>query len=139
MSRPGQTTVRRLARGDEDVVRALATREPQTALLDDEQTIFLVAFEADEPVGFVLAYDLPRRHGDRSILCVYEIEVHPEARGRGVGTRLLLELGRIARSRGIGEGFVLTDADNEAANRLYAAVGGKAKEVVEWDFQYAGD
>jgi ribosomal protein S18 acetylase RimI-like enzyme len=137
MSQPAQITVRRLAKGDEDVVCALATREPQTALLDDDRTIFLVAFQDSEPVGFVLAYELPRRHGDASILCVYEIEVRAACRGQGVGTKLLLEVGRIARERGIGEGWVLTDPGNETANRLYAAVGAESQEVVEWDFRYA--
>jgi ribosomal protein S18 acetylase RimI-like enzyme len=131
MSQPAQITVRRLIKGDEEVVRALATRAPQTDLLEDERTIFLVAFQGGEPVGFVLGYELPRRHGDASILCVYEVEVRAACRGQGVGTKLLLELERLARARGIGEGWVLTDAGNEPANRLYAA-----QEVVEWDFRY---
>jgi ribosomal protein S18 acetylase RimI-like enzyme len=137
MSQPTQITVRRLSKGDEDVVRALATREPRTALLEDDRTIFLVAFQGAEPVGFVLGYELPRRHGDASILCIYEIEVRAACRGEGVGTKLLLEVERIARERGIGEGWVLTDAGNEPANRLYAAVGGESQDVVEWDFRYA--
>jgi ribosomal protein S18 acetylase RimI-like enzyme len=136
VSQPAQITVRRLIKGDEEVVRALATRPPQTELLEDERTIFLVAFQGSEPVGFVLGYELPRRHGDASILCVYEVEVRAACRGQGVGTKLLLELERLARARGIGEGWVLTDAGNEPANRLYAAVGGEAQEVVEWDFRY---
>ena len=31
--------------------------------------------------------------------------------------------------------WVLTDADNEPANRLYGAAGGEPREVVEWDFR----
>mgnify|MGYP001554765281 CR=1 FL=1 len=52
---------------------------------------------------------------------------------------LLEELGRIARSRGILEGFVLTEPDNDAANALYRSLGGERVESVMWDFQYAGD
>jgi ribosomal protein S18 acetylase RimI-like enzyme len=47
------------------------------------------------------------------------------------------ELERVARERGIGEGWVLTEPDNDAANALYASRGGVASEVVEWDFPYA--
>jgi ribosomal protein S18 acetylase RimI-like enzyme len=47
------------------------------------------------------------------------------------------ELRRICRERGIVEGFVLTEPDNEAANALYAAVGGTRVETVMWDFRYA--
>jgi ribosomal protein S18 acetylase RimI-like enzyme len=129
-------TVRRLGPGDEDVVTRLAERPPQTALLGNDSTIFLVAFEGDDPVGFVLAYELPRRHGDEAILLVYEVDVDEEHRRRGVGTTLLRELADIARRRGIGEGFVLTDPGNEAANALYASAGGERQYVVEWDFNW---
>jgi ribosomal protein S18 acetylase RimI-like enzyme len=130
--------VRLLRAGDEAIVEQLATREPRTALLQDPRTIFLVAFAGGSPVGFVLAYELPRRHGHEVTLCVYEIEVSAACRRRGIGSQLLRELEAIARQRGIAEGFVLTDADNVAAMRLYESVGGRAENVVEWDFDYAG-
>jgi ribosomal protein S18 acetylase RimI-like enzyme len=131
--------IRRLRSGDDEVVERLATREPRTALLEDPHAIFLVAFDGRIPIGFVLAYELLRRHGYDVTLCIYEIEVDEAWRRRGVATRLLLELERIARQRGITEAFVLTDADNAGAMRLYESVGGKAQEVVEWDFDYTGD
>ena len=131
-----KTTVQRLGLGDEDVVAALADRAPQTALLADDSTIFLVAFEEAEPIGFVVAYELARRHGDAVMLLVYEVDVDEAYRRRGVATSLLDELARIAREHGIAEGFVLTDLDNEAANALYASAGGERRDVVEWDFRY---
>ena len=130
--------IRLLAPGDEAIVEALATREPRTALLHDPRTIFLVAVDDGAPVGFVLAYALPRRHGLNVTLCVYEIEVNAAYRRQGVGKRLLRELEGIARRRGIEEGFVLTDHDNAAAMRLYESVGGTRNDVVEWDFDYTG-
>ena len=130
--------LRLLGPGDEAIVEQLATREARTALLEDQRTLFLVAFENGSPVGFVLAYALPRRHGLETMLCVYEIEVGEAHRNRGIGGRLLRELQAIARERGIEEGFVLTDADNVAAMRLYASAGGVRSDVVEWDFDYTG-
>jgi ribosomal protein S18 acetylase RimI-like enzyme len=131
--------IRRLRSGDGEIVERLATREPQTALLEDPHAIFLVAFDDGELLGFVLAYELLRRHGDEVMLCIYEVEVEAGSRRQGVATRLLLELERIARDRGIAEAFVLTDADNAAAMCLYESVGGKAQDVVEWDFDYTGN
>ena len=131
--------IRILGPGDEAVVERLATREPRTALLEDPRTIFLVAFDAGAPVGFVLAYALPRRHGLNVTLCVYEIDVNAACRRQGIGSRLLRELEQIARRRGIEEGFVLTDADNTAAMRLYESAGGTRNDVVEWDFDYTGN
>ena len=47
------------------------------------------------------------------------------------------ELAGIARSRGIREGFVLTEPDNEPANALYRSLDGERVDSVMWDFAYA--
>jgi ribosomal protein S18 acetylase RimI-like enzyme len=106
-------------------------------LLGDDRVIFLVAFDADEPVGFACGYELPRRHGAESMLLVYEVGVRAGYRRRGIARLLLTELERIGRERGIGEAFVLTEPGNEAANALYASLGGERSDVVEWDWRYA--
>ncbi len=125
--------IRRLGPGDKEVVRALATREPHTDLLDDERTIFLAALDGEAPVAFVLGYVLPRRHGDRTILFVYEVGVEESHRRRGIASELMR---RLAEEAGAGEGFVLAEPDNEAANALYRSLGGEPTEVVQWDFEY---
>lgn len=122
------------------MVARLATGKPQTALLGDERTIFLVAFDEDDvPMGFVFGYELPRRHGDPSILFVYEVDVYAAHRRQGVASGLFRELARIARARGIATGFVLTSAANDAAMRLYESVGGTrpADDDVMWDFEWS--
>jgi ribosomal protein S18 acetylase RimI-like enzyme len=133
--------IRRLGPGDEDVVVRLADDvEPQTALLRDENTIFLVAFADDgATMGFVFGYELPRRRGDPSILFVYEVDIYPAYQRRGVASALLRELARVARARGIPTGFVLTSAANTAAMRLYESVGGvrPADDDVMWDFEWS--
>lgn len=129
-------SIRRLEAGDEDIVVRLATRTPRTELLDDTRTIFLVAFDGEEPVGFLLAYELPRRHGYTTTLLIYEIEVDERHRCRGIASGLLRELESDAAARGIEEAFVLTEPENDAANALYGSLGGERSEVVEWDFLY---
>ena len=129
MNAPSQTTIRRLGPGDEDVIRALAEDEPQTALLADDRTTFVAAFDGETPVGFAFGYVLPRRHGRPTIFFVYEIDVDERYRGRGIGRRLLEEL-----FFGQEEAFVLTDAANEAAMALYASLGGTRVDSVMWDF-----
>jgi ribosomal protein S18 acetylase RimI-like enzyme len=133
--------IRRLGPGDEHVVERLAEQAPPeraSELLADDRTVFLVAFEESEPIGFVLAYELLRRHGEPSRLFVYEVGVEPEARRRGVATELLRELQRIARARGIRHGFVLTNESNEAAMELYRSLGGERPnpDDVLFDFEY---
>ena len=124
-----QTTIRRLAPGDEEVVRRLAEHEPQTALLADDRTVFVAAFDGDDPVGFAFGYVLPRRHGKPTGMFVYELGVDEPYRRRGIGRRLMQEL-----LAGREEAYVLTEPENEAANALYASLGGVRVETVMWDF-----
>jgi aminoglycoside 3-N-acetyltransferase I len=132
-----------LAPGDEAVVERLATQGPPQRvreLLADERTVFLVAFEGAEPIGFVLAYELMRRHGRPSQLLVYEVEVVKRHRRRGVATALMREVERLARERGIPEGWVLTDRSNAPAMAFYESVGGvRPHEETMWEFEYGVD
>lgn len=106
-------------------------------MLGDDRTIFLVAFDGDEPIGFVLAYELLRRHGDPSKLFLYEVEVAEPYRRRGLAAAMLQELDGLARTRGIRAGWVLTDRENERAMRLYRAAGGvRPHEETMWEFEY---
>jgi len=135
--------IRVLASGEEEVVRAVATYDgagDPEALLADPRTLMLVAFDGEHPVGFVLAHELPRRHGERAKLFVYEVEVAESHRRRGIASALLARLGELARERGIRTGFVLTEPGNGPANALYRSAGGATEAVtVEWTFSYADD
>ena len=135
--------IRLLAPGDEGVVRELATydgRGDPEALLSDPRTLLLVAFAAGRPVGFVLAHELPRRHGDPAKLFVYEVDLAEGHRRRGIASALLARLAELARERGIREGFVLTEPDNSPANALYRGAGNAtAHMTLQWDFSYADD
>ena len=124
-----QTRIRRLGAGDEDVIQALAEDEAQTALLADDRTVFVAAFDGETPVGFAFGYVLPRRHGRPTMFFVYEIEVDERYRRRGIGRRLMEEL-LFSHE----EAFVLTDARNDAAMALYASLGGTRVDSVMWDF-----
>jgi ribosomal protein S18 acetylase RimI-like enzyme len=128
-----QTTVRRLGIGDERILRLLADREPQTALLADERTVFVAAFDGERPVGFAFGYVLERRHGDPKIFFVYEVDVDPGYQRQGIATRLFDEMHRFANEQGAVESFVLTEPDNDAANALYASLGGERVDAVMWD------
>lgn len=138
-----EIAIRLLAPGDEDIVRRLATYDgPGDAegLLADRRALMLVAFDGGLPVGFVLAHELPRRHGDRSKLFVYEVDVAPSHRRRGIASALLARLAELARERGIRAGFVLSETDNGPANALYRDAGASTEAVnILWEFSYEAD
>ena len=135
-------SIRLLAHGDEGIVRKLATYDgpgDPAGLLADPRTLMLVALDGELPVGFALAHELPRRHGDRANLFVYEVDVAESHQRRGIASALLGRLGELARERGIRIGFVLTEPDNGPANALYRKLGGTSEESVQWTFSYADD
>jgi len=135
-------SVRLLAPGDEYVVRGLATYDgpgDPEALLADPRTLMLVAFDGEDPVGLVLAHELPRRHGDRAKLFVYEVDVAESHHRRGIASALLARLAELARERGIRIGFVLTDPGNGPANALYRSAGATEGVTVQWEFEYTDD
>jgi aminoglycoside 3-N-acetyltransferase I len=136
-------SIRLLEPGDEGVVRELATYagpgDPE-ALLADPRTLLLVAFDGERPVGLVLAYELPRRHGDPAKLFVHEVDVAESHQRRGIASALLGRLADHARERGIRAGFVLADPGNGPANALYRSAGGATESVtVQWEFTYGDD
>ena len=103
-----------------------------------DRSFHVVAYDDGEPVGYAYVHDLPRRDGGRQFL-VYDVDVAASHRRRGVATELLEAVAGLARARGVVEGFVLTEPDNDAANGLYEKAGAICSEVVMWDFTYAGD
>lgn len=90
-----------------------------------EDDHLLVAFEDDDPVGFLLAHELLRRDGAGRTFFVYEVGVRDDRRRQGVGRRLLEEAFRRCRERGIRRAFVTTNEGNEAAMALYRSLGGE--------------
>lgn len=77
----------------------------------------VLAFEADEPVGFLLS----RQAADEAEIIT--IATRPGARRRGVGRQLLAHRMADLVARGVNHMFLEVAASNEAAIRLYAACG----------------
>lgn len=127
-----ELSIRRLGPADAAVVETLASGStPRVALLGDDRTVFVAAFDGDRPVGFAFGYVLPRRHGEEAILFVYEVDVDESFRRRGIGRRLLEQLRAEA---GEIPAFVVTEPEHETANALYAALGGEPRAQTIWRF-----
>jgi ribosomal protein S18 acetylase RimI-like enzyme len=122
-------TVRRLAAGDDDEVRAAShlfdgpARDDATArFLSDPNHHLLIAYEGEEPVGFVSGVELT--HPDKGTeMFLYELSVEEPFRRRGIGRALVTALGELAHERGCFGMFVLTAHDNDAALATYDTPG----------------
>lgn len=132
----------RLGPGDKRLVLAgaeLFDRPPTEAwtakFLSSEGHHLLVAVD-DHPVGFVSGVETT--HPDKGTeMFLYELSVHPDHRGRGVGTALVRALADLARERGCYGMWVGTEADNAAALATYRAAGAAPPEAcvtLSWSF-----
>ena len=94
--------------------------------LADPRHHLAVAVEDGRVVAFVSAVHYVHPDKPRPELWVNEVGVAATHRGRGLGTRLLRAVLAVARGLGCAEAWVLTDRENTAAMRLYAAAGSTA-------------
>jgi ribosomal protein S18 acetylase RimI-like enzyme len=106
----------------DDPLDVAATR----TFLDDPRHHLAVAIDGALVVGFASAVHYVHPDKPSPELWINEVGVANTYRGRGVGTALLKSLLDHARRLGCSEAWVLTDADNESALRLYESLEGTA-------------
>src|SRR5213592_3759274 len=93
-----------------------ATREWATRFLADPNHYVCIAYEENEPAGFVSGVEMT--HPDKGTeMFLYELGVAERARGRGVGRALVGALADLARKRGCYGMWTATETDNVAARR----------------------
>lgn len=98
--------------------------------LEDEKARLYVAYEGDTFLGFGAGLE------DKELKrCFYLASLHVSeaARGKGVGTALLREIGRHAR-HGYGRMSVCIVQGNDGAKRLYERLGAAHYKYFEDDF-----
>jgi ribosomal protein S18 acetylase RimI-like enzyme len=93
-------------------------------LLDEPSLgVVLVARSAGAPVGTVMLLRTVSTAIGEEACWLEDFVVAPDHRGRGIGTELLAAALAEARRRGFARVTLLTDADNESAQRLYRRHG----------------
>jgi GNAT superfamily N-acetyltransferase len=98
----------------------------------------LLGFESEQAVGFAVYFHNFSTFLGRKGIWLEDLFVLPEARGRGYGKRMLLELGRIAHQRGCGR-FEWAVLDwNRPSIDFYRSLG--ALPLDDWTiFRVTGD
>jgi ribosomal protein S18 acetylase RimI-like enzyme len=95
----------------------------------------LLAYVDGLPVGMVTGVEMT--HPDKGTeMFLYELGVDEAHRNHGVGRDLAGALAALARDRGCYGMWVLTDDDNPAALRAYAAAGATPEDntrLLAWD------
>ncbi len=98
-------------------------------LLSREDSLLLVATDQAEPIGFLIAYALPRIDRPASMMLLYEIEVAESHQRRGIGRRLVQGFLDWCQQEKAAMAWCLTERDNDAARQLYASLGGEESDI----------
>jgi ribosomal protein S18 acetylase RimI-like enzyme len=111
----------------------IAQQQGLTAILQQQDSgHILVARHAGVVIAMVsLLYTISTALGGRVAL-LEDLVVHPDYRGRGVGTQLLDYALAFARSQQILRITLLTDHDNLAAQHLYSQHGFQQSGMQAW-------
>jgi len=144
--RPTPPDIRLLGPGDRAALRALLalfadafeetdaiSPAPADAWLDarlaDDRGIALAAYRGAALVGGLTGHLLPQWQREGAELYLYDLAVAAPHRRTGVARELIAALFPIARARGAELIFVQADADDPAAQALYAGFGAGAGAV----------
>ena len=96
-----------------------------TRLLTKQHFVAVVAMNGEEVVGGLVAYELDKFEQDRREIYIYDLAVAENHRRRGVATKLIGELRKIASERNVYVIFVQADTDDGPAIALYESLGTK--------------
>lgn len=139
--------VRRLGTGDEEVARAVARVFKEAIIEIAHAGVFLAnpanylaVVQIDGAIaGFLLAHRLDRLDQTAGQLFIYDIDVAPDQRRRGVGSALMRYVRDVVEREGLMEAFLLTNRANEPAMALFRRTGGTAEDDDGVVFVYPGD
>ena len=92
-------------------------------LLSRPHFIVVVALNDAEVVGGLAAYELEKFEQDRREIYIYDLAVAEQHRRRGIATKLIRELQRVARGRKAYVIYVQADREDDPAIRLYESLG----------------
>ncbi|MEL6606283.1 MAG: AAC(3)-I family aminoglycoside N-acetyltransferase [Cyanobacteria bacterium J06614_10] len=108
-------------------------------LLESDYFLALVALEEETVVGGIIAYELKKFEQERSEIYLYDLAVAAAYRRKGIATRLIEELRKIAAIRDAYVIFVQanTDIEDQPAIALYTKLGTR-EEVLHFDIAVKG-
>ena len=106
--------------------------------LANPAVIVLVAENAGNVTGGLVAYELPKLEQARSEIYIYDLAVAELHRWQGIATTLIARLQDIARERGAWVIYVQADYGDEPAVALYTKLGIR-EDVMHFDIAPAVD
>ena len=102
----------------------------------DDRSYLYIAYDGDAITGYALGYRFPALFDKGNMAYVYDIEVLPADRRKGIGKALMESLLNDLKTDGVTEAWLGTDTGNVPAQALYHATGGERSDDTFYDFTY---
>ena len=118
----------------EHYLGAKPDRNYLSKLLQKKHVIMLVALQGGELIGALVGYQLEKFEQERSEIYIYDLAVAKAHRRRGIATRLIEALQKIALKRHAYMIFVQADYGDEPAIALYTKLGLR-EDVMHFDIK----
>lgn len=102
-------------------------------MLLNDSVVILGAVLDDKIVGGLVAFEMTPIHGSKEFY-LYDIAIHPDQQKQGLGKKLIVELKREAKARGVETIFVEAESEDSGAVAFYRAIGGEEVAVNHFNF-----
>jgi ribosomal protein S18 acetylase RimI-like enzyme len=102
----------------------------------DDRTYLLASFIDDLIVGYTLAYRFPSLYAAEYLAYLYDIEVLPQYRRKGVGRKLVEAITELLKKDGVTELWLGTAVDNVEGQALFQATGAVKSGETFNDYTY---
>lgn len=105
-------------------------------LLDDDRSYLFAAISNDTVAGYTLAYRFPSLYAPEYLAYLYDIEVSPEYRRKGIGRLLVETLLAHLRLDDVKEVWLGTAVDNVEGQGLFSSTGAMKSDETFNDYTY---
>lgn len=105
-------------------------------LITDDRTYLLVAQTENNVIGYVLAYRFPSLYSADYLAYLYDIDVLPEYRMKGVGRKLIETLLADLKQYNVSELWLGTATDNHSGQALFSKTGAIKSTETFNDYTY---
>ena len=103
-------------------------------VLAKDNFVVLIAEADDKIVGGLTAYILAQYYTTVPLVYIYDLAVKSSFQRQGIGKMIIAKLKAYCKKIGVEEVFVQADLADEHASQFYQATGGKAENVIHFDY-----
>jgi aminoglycoside 3-N-acetyltransferase I len=113
----------------------IASESHLKKLLSDHNFMALAAFENEDIIGGLTAYEMPMYTADCSELYIYDLAVKKDLQRHGIGKKLISALKDYCRLHDIKTIFVEAHKEDKDAINFYHSANGEPEKVIHFNFK----